>query len=311
MALLLLSALALSYGAQVAAKAAVDLVASFAVYGPGAINRAPFLLSLRASGYTGKIVLAVGTKLADDDQRTMRELDVEFFPVKTFSSSDHSCGDFCMETPFGPMHVQVGRYFFYRDVIQNAGLEKKSRVLISDFRDTYFQQHPFHNAYFSTDGPSLDLLFFEETSWTITKSFWNFTSWWISTCFGEEAVADLEAYPVLCSGTTMGTAQGVANYLHIFLATLQRQLEHGTEQQKADCRGIAGIDQGIHNYVALKGLVNEFVPVMLPNGHGPVNTANGKPQPARPLRQNELGIVLNQGGQPSPVVHQFDRCPEV
>jgi hypothetical protein len=39
--------------------------------------------------------------------------------------------------------------------------------------------------------------------------YWTWTSWWMSSCFGENAAKLLDKKLVLCSGTVMGTKQGV------------------------------------------------------------------------------------------------------
>lgn len=35
------------------------------------------------------------------------------------------------------------------------------------------------------------------------------TSWWVSECFGEEALQQLEGRPVLCSGSILGSKRAV------------------------------------------------------------------------------------------------------
>jgi protein involved in polysaccharide export with SLBB domain len=70
---------------------------------------------------------------------------------------------------------------------------------------------------------------------------------------------------------------------------------------------IAGGDQGIHNYL----LIQKRLPgvTVHPNRHAPVLTM-GVMNPGE-VRFNAADEVLNENGEVAPVLHQYDRLPEV
>jgi hypothetical protein len=55
------------------------IVAAFAVYGPGALVNAPFVLSLRHVGYTGVVMLAVNANVSEEDLAFMERLKVSLY----------------------------------------------------------------------------------------------------------------------------------------------------------------------------------------------------------------------------------------
>eukprot|EP00611_Tribonema_gayanum_P031646 TRINITY_DN919_c0_g2_i2.p1 TRINITY_DN919_c0_g2~~TRINITY_DN919_c0_g2_i2.p1 ORF type:complete len:339 (+),score=135.65 TRINITY_DN919_c0_g2_i2:40-1017(+) len=215
------------------------LVVAFAVYGPGSLTNAAFLLSLRASGYRGRVILGVHPELSDADKEALRDLQVSYAPVETFHTDEEPCHGVCMKTAFGDIDVSIARYFFYREALHAAGVGPTSLepVLIADFRDAYFQRHPFR------DLRGKNLVVSQESGYILTSTYWNFSSSWIASCFGDDVVKGMESYPVTCSGATLGAGRGMWQYLHVFLHALKNQLENGTpEQRRTGCRTM-GVDQ--------------------------------------------------------------------
>ena len=105
----------------------------------------------------------------------------------------------------------------------------------------------------------------------------------------------------LCSGTTMGTPAALCCYLERVL-TLMRQ---------ADRQDLRAGDQALHNAVAYEGLAGIPYSVRY--------SANGVEQvytltvylAKQEIRRGPAGSVVTPSGQPVPIVHQYDRHPEI
>jgi hypothetical protein len=124
-------------------------------------------------------------------------------------------------------------------------------------------------------------------------------SGWVRRCFGEAALRSVSGRSVICSGTIFGTPAGFASLARGYSAT--RCL------RRAD-----GIDQGVLNYLvhSHSELLGGTTVELQPRGQGAVNAL----QPFKLVPLGELrahmspeGIVLDDDGGPSAVVHQFDR----
>lgn len=49
------------------------------------------------------------------------------------------------------------------------------------------------------------------------------TTQWMSTCFGENAVKVLYGRPIICSGTIMGNKIGVCVYMYVWQIDVKRE----------------------------------------------------------------------------------------
>ena len=191
-------------------------------------------------------------------------------------------------------------------------------VLLTDFRDVFFQRSPF-------DGLTIDgLQVFEEhprlrtTNWLV--------DWPVQACTGLRLDK-----PMLCSGTTVGTRKAMLKYL--------RRMVHAFKAwgSKPSCRfATVGDDQSIHNYLYYTGELPFAHAVPHRTGivntvgyegaqiyrrhvaeHGGHNNASGLPYDGatspRWIGMNS-GLIDRQGfltdidnATRSRVVHQYDR----
>ena len=97
--------------------------------------------------------------------------------------------------------------------------EARGWMLVCDVKDTLFQRPPFEGLPLATPATKPDLMLFEE-AWPPPLGFDNhhWFAWGsIKNCFGkarvEEIMHDYRNRAVLCSGSTIGTREGLSRYL--------------------------------------------------------------------------------------------------
>mmetsp|Transcript_16715 Transcript_16715/g.20853 ORF Transcript_16715/g.20853 Transcript_16715/m.20853 type:complete len:258 (+) Transcript_16715:124-897(+) len=132
-------------------------------------------------------------------------------------------------------------------------------VMLTDTRDAYFQSDPFSYP-FSDDGilPG-DLLVFEEIYPNLTANHW-LTNIPVKKCRKME----FEGQPMLCSGSTMGTRQGILDYID----SMVKEFDYWKEHQ--ECRSdMVGDDQSIHNYLYYTNQLKNAVSI--PHRTGPIH----------------------------------------
>lgn len=178
----------------------------------------------------------------------------------------------------------------------------KSMLLLIDFRDTYFQLHPFTGIERSSPNSESGVLYvFEENSIVpIGKSEYN--AQWIRQAYGEKVLDALKDKTVICSGSTMGEQVAIRPYLQCMV----QQFDTTKCKRK-------GCDQGFHNYILYQQVIKNNV-VFVPQGHGAVNNLSvlrTQLLSEQGLFDKEKQVVLNWDKKVSPIVHQYDRDAEL
>ncbi|HZY37868.1 MAG TPA: hypothetical protein VFE53_14520 [Mucilaginibacter sp.] len=184
--------------------------------------------------------------------------------------------------------ISGSRYCFYYDYL----LENKDKyhyVLLTDVRDVVFQADPFK------DLDRADILNFYEEENTIANSF--YTSYWIKHAFGKRALGTITEKMSICSGTTIGSVNRILKYLETMIATQARIT--------AGLTGLGGFDQGVHNYL----IYNNYFPGsrITTNTDAEVATLGESTS----IWFNDENELVNRDKKVIPVVHQFDRFPEM
>lgn len=187
-------------------------------------------------------------------------------------------------------HATLDRFQGYSDVCANYDW-----CLAADFRDTFFQANLFDSI------PSgYDLVFAQEHTISKTGGPNNikncpYNSEWILGIYQSEGPAILNEIgdnPIICSGTVMGTPRGMKS-----LAAAMWYESKAT--------GFYWADQGYVNALVYRNKLQ--VPVLLqPRGRGVINTI-GYVKDCFENYVNSDGLVVNEDGSISPVVHQYDR----
>lgn len=242
----------------------------------------PFVGTLRKTGYSGDIVFFY----SDTDQATLDKLK-KFgvilipFDLKFPYSSILESNKWQNEKRMKELGIYCLRYLLAYQYLKDNS-DKYRHVMLSDTRDVIFQKDPF-------DFQVADVNYFlEREGVSIAES--PFNAEWIEKGFGAGVLAGLGHNPIICSGVTIGSIQGILSYLEAFLDIIVKK------DVPAHMRGM---DQGIHNY-----LIHEnIVPGKLhKNSEGPVLTLG--------LEDRIVfkgGYVYNAVGKIPNIVHQYDR----
>jgi len=200
--------------------------------------------------------------------------------------------------------VATLRYEWYWMWLQHY--QKNSWIMLLDARDSYFQSNPFVNLprRKNNTNPTSGLLYFfgENAEATrLGKSRKNMN--WIKNGYGVPVLDALRDKPTICSGSTMGEAVAMEQYLRALV----------NEKDESEIR-MTGADQGFHNYLYYSNKLVNVAAIssitVWAQGKGIINNLGA-------LRTKTLaewgnfnettGVVTNWDDTPSPVVHQWDR----
>jgi len=243
-----------------------------------------FVGSLRRTGYTGNIILAVSSDIKANSEHYLKSQNVilhkttivechenitaKFNPRE---SSKHAQEAITCIAPYDTIKVRWGRYPVLRDQLI-ACKTCTGPVLITDVRDTLFQRDPFASGY--ELGHTLDdtttlkegsIQVFQEHK-SISTQHW-LVKFKLRTCKNELQYHE----PMLCSGTTIAaTKQAMIFYLNQMHDEMKVWLADG----KCHFAG-NGDDQAIHNYLYYAGKLAPYA-VAIPNRMGMVHTVGAQ-----------------------------------
>ena len=293
---------------------------------------------LRQTGYDGHIIFGVHKDIPDTEQEYLKEMDVTYYSVQMVDCDEsvvaiEANGNVpnirgkCAKG-LERLNLEWGRFEMARQWLY-ACETCTGWSLVMDTRDVFFQADPFASLPPPAKSKE-DLLFIEEvakhTSPKPEPSRWfeinnvRFRSR-VGPCYGRNFTAFLER-PVLCSGTIIGTKNGI----HRFLSILVHEFYANNQKKNQRCKAPHMTDQWNMNYLYYTGKFGYYDrTTSLPWGTGPVLTI-GKPCVNNQLpnpnhSQNDMvefdnvtGFILNNWEKDgskariAPVVHQFDRC---
>ena len=270
---------------------------------------APFIFSLQRSGFRGRLIVFASAMKGD----AIRQMESHGVTVVSYPFKSKRL----REAIFWPLWPLWRRYFaagnisprkeklahaalplFYRRHLVyleylRAHQDEFDRVFLSDARDVYFQADPF--AWPFTAG--LHFFMLPATNNIVTaRLFVN----WEQNQFGVTQAEPHLKKNVSCAGTTFGDTASILNYLSqmVSVSLRARKLRRVT----------GGDDQGVHNFLICE---NKFPRATLHhNFAGPILTT------AEPLTMNDIRLdsgdrVVDEQGNVIPVLHQYDRIPEL
>jgi len=237
---------------------------------------APFVKSLRRTGFDGDVILLV-SEVGDDVIRFLADWGVTAEPFETYN-------------PAG-FYLALVRFFKYYEILMRGIYQKRARydrVLLTDVRDVYFQARPFpetleHEVCFAMENPAQII------------GTCPYNRGWIQAGFGDAVFTQIKDRRVTCSGTVLGSYAGIMRYL-LKMQMLAFKLNRGARRH-------CGIDQGIHNYMFYLEPEPGWGP--LENGNH-ILTVGGQTDL---YRVDSRGEIRNLRGEVVPVVHQYDRQP--
>ena len=293
-----------------------------------------FVGSLRATGYPGHIILGIAKNAPDDvldylAQQNVTAKVVEMADKCTYNGTIGNEGTpinmkgwHCAKA-YPDYKITWGRFPLYKDWLHECPTCTDG-VIVTDVRDAFFQRDPFQ-----TETKPQPLMLFEEHA-NLTNTNW-LTDFPVTSCKNYT----VGAVPMLCSGSVMGTRQGILDYIDVMIE------EFDVWKEKEKCRiDMVGDDQSIHNYLYY---TNRFKnAVAIPYRTGPIHvvgfpaarifekaTKEAKEQGVDFLGNNQFyvkddkwqewlpkeydlidpntGLIVNKDGSPSAQVHQNDR----
>ena len=94
-------------------------------------------------------------------------------------------------------------------------LDKEAIILLADYKDIFFQTNPFKYVPEVWSTPLYQLVVFQESfpNKMIYRNPMNYGV--LDTCYGTEVATHIGYNPVSCSGTVMGSRDGVLAYVSI------------------------------------------------------------------------------------------------
>lgn len=295
-----------------------------------------FVGSLRATGYNGHIILGIAKDAPPDVMQYLTTNKVTTHVVEVAEkctyegeksahdgNGDNTVVHWKCAKDYPDYKLTWARVALYRDWLL-ACPDCTDGVMLTDVRDSFFQRDPFSTVKPEQQRP---LMVFEEHP-DLDTTHW-LTDFPIKTCKG----VPIGARPMLCSGSTMGSREGILDYTKVMME------EFDDWKTKANCRtNMKGDDQSIHNYLYY---ANRFKDVIsIPHRTGPINVAGfqasilfeqakkekiGGGNGSKFIKQGDdenwqnwfpeeyglidpkTGLLTNLDGNPSGQVHQFDR----
>jgi hypothetical protein len=180
--------------------------------------------------------------------------------------------------------MQSLRYIEYLKYVST--LPAGTNIFISDIRDVIFQSSIF-------DLPLRSLELYAEENNIIGQCEYN--RMWMVQAVGPRVTGRYMDKPVLCSGTTAGTAES----LRLYLSLMVKYVDNA-------CIPLGPLDQAFHNHIYYGGMLAKLDVDVVPNRTGRVQTM-----------QTQGGYVIDAGylrnvnGGVTPVVHQWDRYSQL
>ena len=177
-----------------------------------------FVTSLRATGFDGAIILGVSPNLGEDITELLGKHNVTTKVIEnaescTYNGYKDDKGNVLNTTESHWWHCPAlypdyklthARFVLYRDWL-NECVSCTDGVVLTDTSDSYFQRDPFATA--NRLGMRYPIMVFEEID-LIDNTHW-LTDFPVISCRGHR----VGPTRVLCSGSTMGSREGILDYL--------------------------------------------------------------------------------------------------
>jgi hypothetical protein len=242
-------------------------------YGPDQVR--VFVESLRATGYSGDVIMLAG-RLQWRLKAYLRRHGVRPFP------------HWSTRRVHGP--IQAHRFERFAKVLESAA-GRYDQVVVSDVKDVLFQRHPFADI----TGPGCRF-YLEAAPWTFATEPTNRR--WAKLFLSDEEFAAISPCRVSCCGVVLGDAANVAAYLTRlagYLQALPREL-----------RLEGGADTIFHNKMA--HLTHEVPGTVVENDR---HVATMGISPPGTYAAGADGLIRTADGHLPAILHQYDRLPDI
>ena len=175
-----------------------------------------FTLTARNSGYSGDIVLAV---LPNSQPKFLEVL--KFANAITYTLNPNCTGvshDKKCSMSSGGLMVSINMIRFYMYQWWARMYDSDALIMISDFRDVFFQGNPFTYRTYEWAPPIAQMVVFQEAFPNKVIYRCPFNSGWIENCYGTEALKRVASNTVSCSGVSIGTRNAILLYVRICIS---------------------------------------------------------------------------------------------
>jgi hypothetical protein len=187
----------------------------------------------------------------------------------------------------------AARNLYYEDFVSTCS---SRRVFLTDMSDVVFQANPFNFA--SDDSPLEDVVQFFMEDGTLFGRNAGQNDAWVKKWYGDCVVAQLKGKVTSCAGTVLGSRDAILRYLQLMT----------DEISKLPYYAQYGSDQAVHNKILYDG-TNALQKRLVANDVGLVLTVLNCDSSSYSLRGD--GLVVNRRGSIIPVLHTYDRVPEL
>jgi hypothetical protein len=298
-----------------------------------------FITSLVETGYDGDIIIGTATDLGTDMRDFLEYYSTHHHVIVYEIPIDYCCrGSRCkvvhMYKTNSSLMVPDGRDYRTSAILRyeyyyewSSIYQSKSRILVTDSRDVFFQRNPFEKLHLQMEthllvfdsGATKNLKKPSNHSMLILESGPDYN--WIRNAYNNKTLAEeIKFKPSSCSGTTIGGQPALSMYTRAMVD----QFDYSMQIQPGH-RG--NYDQAFHNVLLHKNLLinaTNITKVILYTSGGldsPVRTMGQEIKhrlKERPLVdiswfKNRSGeeLIVNFDGLATAIVHQGDRHPEI
>lgn len=278
-----------------------------------------FCGTARKAKFDGDLVIAVLPNQDAGFMAALRENKATIYTVQPLCSGERH-DQVCSFQPNEPkFSINMVRFYLYQ--WWTRSYSEEALIMLSDFRDVFFQSNPFTYRAWDWAPPVSQLVVFQEAYPNKVIYRCPFNGGWISSCYGKEGLMRVGSNTVSCSGVTIGTRDSIFVYAHLITQQLDPRVRYGrnTTESNKQCISL-GMDQGFHNWLVYSGQLDKYMDLKVyQQGEGPVNTVGAFFPGERALLKFNLKTwnVLrgeapsmtfhNWNGDLSPVIHQADR----
>jgi hypothetical protein len=217
-----------------------------------------FAKTARISGYDGDMVLAILPNSMPGFMEVLRETKAITYSVAlncTGVMHDKKC-----RISENGLMVSINMIRFYMYQWWARMYDPEALIMISDFRDVFFQGNPF--TYHPTEWapPVAQMVVFQEAYPNKVIYRCPFNSGWIENCYGKEGLNRVGGNTVSCSGVSIGTRNAILLYAHLVTQQLDPRVRMGRNSTGAMNQCVStGMDQGFHNWLVYSGQLDKYM----------------------------------------------------
>ena len=219
--------------------------------------------------------------------------------------------------------VTLLRHYIYQNWASKY--PASSVIMLSDYRDVFFQSDPFKSRAVQLMPKTYQLTVFQEhhPNRVINRCAQN--AGFIISCYGREVYQWLGWRTISTAGVVFGTRDGILAYSFLITQSANPSFRSSANATSAlsiienkHCYSF-GVEQGFHNYLLYSNTLQKYMNVNLfQQGEGPANSLGGFFGDSKILKallsewkvlrgESPYKYVYNWNGELSPVVHQLDR----